>query len=54
MKARKFAPATTKSKCISMDGSNLIGVGHRFGPDQNGAPDEVSCNNKILVGFTAI
>ena len=55
MNACMFAPATMKSICITSFTSNLMAVGHLFGPDQNGAPDEVNwwerygnINNKWL------
>ena len=41
MNAIRFDAATMKSMWVESHGSNLIGFGHLFGPDQNGAPDDV-------------
>lgn len=38
---------------LTLDSSNLSMCGHLLGPDQNGAPDEVICENKPAITISA-
>ena len=48
MNARRFAADTMNSMCRGSSGEKASVVGGRLGPDQNGAPDEVTMSSGKL------